>query len=415
MIKQYFIQAIHLLKENKLISWISIAGTALAIAMIMVIVLGLRVETANYLPENKRDRTLYVKWMSVRWKNGNGQSNGTMSVRTAKECFKALTTPEAVAIISWRDEQLALSPEGELSNVDVLQTDEAFWKVYDFSFLDGKPYDLADVESGLSKAVITESVARKLFGETDVVGRIMQINYVDYTVTGVVKDVNELASTAYADVWIPYSSTNLAEMTGLFNTLGYVRVVILAHSSKDFAAIREESERLKNKYNDQLTEVEVHYQEQPDIQFVYNNRKWANEVPDMKRIVAQLIIVILLMLLVPAINLSSMTLSRMRKRYSEIGVRKAFGATKSELLGQILMENLVLTIIGGVAGLLVTWGAAFVLKDFLFDNATLSLSMILDPVIFLLAFVFCLILNLLSAGIPAWRAARMNIVEALTS
>jgi len=86
-----------------------------------------------------------------------------------------------------------------------------------------------------------------------------------------------------------------------------------------------------------------------------------------------------------------------------------------ELLWQILTENFLLTIIGGVIGLIITYGASVVLKDMLFNNALLTPSLMLDPLLFLLAFFFCLILNLLSAGIPAWRAARMNIVAALTA
>jgi len=62
-------------------------------------------------------------------------------------------------------------------------------------------------------------------------------------------------------------------------------------------------------------------------------------------------IVIAILLLVPAVNLSGMTLSRMRRRMAEIGVRKAFGATGGELMRQVFFENLVLTLLAGVVGL----------------------------------------------------------------
>lgn len=61
MFRQYFKQAFHLLMENKLLSAISIAGTALAISVVMVIIILLYAKTANYEPEMNRDRTLYVK------------------------------------------------------------------------------------------------------------------------------------------------------------------------------------------------------------------------------------------------------------------------------------------------------------------------------------------------------------------
>ena len=60
MIKQYIKQSIQMLKENRLVSVISIAGTAISIAMIMVVVLVFQIQFANFYPENNRDRMMYV-------------------------------------------------------------------------------------------------------------------------------------------------------------------------------------------------------------------------------------------------------------------------------------------------------------------------------------------------------------------
>ena len=102
-----------------------------------------------------------------------------------------------------------------------------------------------------------------------------------------------------------------------------------------------------------------------------------------------------------------MTLSRMRKRMSEIGVRKAFGATANVLLRQVFYENLLLTLIAGAVGMLFSYACTFLLNDFLFSNSenraqigetSLSADMLFSPWIFLAAFIFCLLLNLLSAS-----------------
>ena len=68
-------------------------------------------------------------------------------------------------------------------------------------------------------------------------------------------------------------------------------------------------------------------------------------------------IVIAILLFVPAVNLSGMTLSRMRRRMAEIGVRKAFGATGGELIRQVFFENLVLTLLAGIVGLALSYAA----------------------------------------------------------
>lgn len=426
MYKQHIKQALRQLRENKLLSFISIIGTAMAIAMIMVMVITQRIDLEDYAPEVNRHRTLYVKWMSTYWNNDpNYSDNGLMSIRTAKECFKALTTPEAVCIYSPPYTGfLASTPGGELMKVDVLQSDEAFWKIFKFSFLAGKPYDLADCESGIAKAVIAESVARRMYGTTDVVGRTIGLNHSDYTVVAVVKDVSKLAPTAYAQIWIPYTTTNITDMVWS-TAMGMMMVLILARSSDDFPAIREETERLRLKYNEELSGIgqAVQYRNQPDTQFKHVNRKMSNVEPDIKKIIIEFIVVIALLLLVPAINLSGMTLSRMRKRFPELGVRRSFGATRGGLLEQILLESMILTLIGGFVGLLLSYGSLFLLNDLLFNSwgsswegtNSVSAAMLIDPMIFIGALAFCLILNVLSSGVPAWRASRLNIVTALNS
>ena len=143
----------------------------------------------------------------------------------------------------------------------------------------------------------------------------------------------------------------------------------------------------------------------------------------LKQAVRQYIITLIILLIVPAVNLSGLTLSRMRKRLSEIGVRKAFGAPRRELMIQVLSENMLYSLLGGVLGLILSYGATFFLGSMLFsidfmgngvtDLRTMCMDLLFDPVVFLLAFFACFALNLLSAAIPAWRVTRTNIVDAI--
>ena len=93
--------------------------------------------------------------------------------------------------------------------------------------------------------------------------------------------------------------------------------------------------------------------------------------------------------------------------------------------GEGLSDNakaLLLSLLAGMLGLALSYGATFLLNGFLFGNSanaylngdtSLTPGMLLSPWAFLSAFGFCLLMNLLSAGIPAWRASRMNIVDAI--
>ena len=424
MIKQYLIQAWRLLRENPLLSSISIIGTALAICMIMVMVMSHEVKNAFFPPEVNRGRTLYVKYVSAEMKSG-GSSNGPMGYALAKEGFKKLTTPEAVTVVSLYEPKALASIPGSKNaqSYDKMLTDEAFWQVFEFSFVAGKPYTKADVDAGLKVAVITEKMAKQLFQTTDVVGKTLLLNYTDYTVCGVVKDVSTLATAAYSQVWVPLTSQRLYvsesnQITGRYS------VYILAKDKSDFAKIREETEELRIKYNESLTDYEAFYRNQPDSHFVYTNREAANFAPGMNKIIIQFIIVIALMLVVPAINLSSMTASRMRKRMSEIGVRRAFGATKSNLMLQVLWESMLQTLLGGTLGLILSFVAAYAFKGVIYSNSAMASQMgdtiidfgaLVNPIIFVYAFLFCILLNLLSAIVPAWRTSRRPIVDSILS
>ena len=133
----------------------------------------------------------------------------------------------------------------------------------------------------------------------------------------------------------------------------------------------------------------------------------------------QRIMIFVILLIVPAINLSSMTQSRLRQRVSEIGVRRAFGSTRAELMGQIIAENLVVTLLAGIVLLSVAF--AYMGNTLLFaqefsqtlNPPEVDASILLHASTFAWALLFCFVLNLMSSGFPAWRAARIGIVNAL--
>ena len=425
MIKQYTIQALAQLRQHPIISTVSVVGTALAIFLIMLVVMMQQVKTAPFAPESNRDRFLHVKYMSLGSKDwGNGSSNGPMSVRTAKELYASLETPEAVTIYMCITEATPVCLPGQPStSADKKETDAQFWKVFDFQFIDGKPYDQAEFDAGLPVAVITRSVARTLFGTAEgVSGREFLLNHAPYRVAGVVEDVSTLATTAYGQLWIPYTSTKVGE-TVWSEHMGYMSCTILAKSRDDFDAIREESLRRLEAYNQVIGE--------DGWNIIHRNRPYdqekavVNQSANMELDVAperrSRLIVYLILLIVPAINLSCMTQSRLRQRVSEIGVRRAFGSTRLEIMGQILMENMVVTLMAGLLGFLMSVAFAHLGSDILFavgdSNSYVApktdLSMLLHASTFGWALLFCFILNLLSTGIPAWMASRINIVTAM--
>lgn len=147
---------------------------------------------------------------------------------------------------------------------------------------------------------------------------------------------------------------------------------------------------------------------------------------DLWATVRHFLLVLLVLLLVPALNLSGMISSRMEGRLAEMGVRKSFGAGRKILLSQVMWENLLLTALGGALGLLLAWLALYTGREWIFTvldswpgmvpegvDVRVSGEMLFAPLVFLAALVLCVVLNLLSALIPAWYSLRKPIVNSL--
>ena len=422
----YFKQAWRLLKENRLLSVVSILGTALAICLVMVIVIVWQVRTAGFRPETHRDRMLFVKEGRASRKTNHEFNNCyRLSSSVVKEVFYPLQTAEAVGMATEVMSCLAstMDQTKEL-RADLRYTDAGFWQLFEFELLQGKPYPQEAVHSGLQEAVVSASLARQLFGTTEVVGQTLQLNYVPYRICAVVGDVSVMAEASHADVWAPYTSTTTLYDNNTEALIGTVMCYILAHSSADFPAIRAEVERNVGKLNASKQDWELVLAGQPDTrldQLARDNGAFSEAHTGL--LVLRYSLIVLLLMLVPAINMSGLTQSRMRQRMEELGVRRAFGATRGALVGQILLENLLQTLIGGAIGFGLSYAAVVGLSGWLLDTGEtveglgevfVGADMLFNPLIFLLAFVACLVLNLLSAGIPAWRAANNPIVESLS-
>ena len=415
MIKQHIKQAVQLLKENRLVSCISIIGTALSIAMVMVVVLLFQIQLSGYYPEYNRDRMLYIQGTEATSKNGTDTNRGGKSAEVVRECFYSLKTPEKVTAIYSEDLPISLPNKRLFKEYNVKYTDDGFWSIFNFRFITGKPFEKADFLSGIPKAVITDQTARELFGTTDVLGKNIVINFIDYSITGVVKEVSKAARDSYAEAWIPYTTKDqLMSLQYADGISGGFNVCILAKHSKDFASIRTELKQQTARYNEGKQLYKVGFAENPISRLDIAMGSEGFRKVDYKDFILETGSLVLFMLLVPALNLIGVTQASIQRRKSEVGLRKAFGATYSKLVSQILYENLVITLLGGALGLLFSFGLLNISKDFLLQNNTMINSdMLFQPGTFVATLFFVLLMNFLSAGIPALRIAKQPIVEAL--
>ena len=239
-------------------------------------------------------------------------------------------------------------------------------------------------------------------------------------ICGVVADVSPISLDAFGDVWIPYTSMSLVmnrnqqEDTAAASELN---LVFLLNSTDDFATLQAEVERYVQSYNRTLRDGHVELRQGIHL----NQFKLLNM--DEENTYIYLWTVLFLFFLIPALNISGLNSSEMQQRKEEIGVRLAFGAPRTTVFWQIFVENLVLMLPSGVIGLLLSYLWVYLLRNILLVGDSiifvvgidvwLSPAALLDWKIFLIAFLACLLLNLLSAIIPVWHAVHKNIIWSL--
>jgi len=117
-----------------------------------------------------------------------------------------------------------------------------------------------------------------------------------------------------------------------------------------------------------------------------------------------------LFMALPAVNLININISRILERASEIGVRKAFGASSATLVGQFIVENILLSLIGGALGLI---GAYLVLGAIERAGFIAYAEFSLNVRIFGYGFALAVFFGLLSGIYPAWRMSRLHPAFAL--
>lgn len=415
MYKIYFKQALLMLKQNKFISAIAIMGTALAIMMIMTIIVADEIKGISAPPEINRDRTLHINYQVKKDTSINSWQSGTLSYDVVKDYLYPLKTPQyvsALTSLSSRPSTL-VSREGssEIINAHRRLTDDTYWKIFSFSFIQGRPFSEEEFLSGISVAVISETLGKKVLKGETILGQTILINFKPYRIIGVVKDVSPVFKRAYSELWVPYSSLKKENL--------HFDVAILAEKTSDFAAITAEVRNMEKKHNSENVPWTL-FIKGPLNNQLYQKDIWGNSVEDIaKSIVIQnrkMIFILLILLLIPAINLSGLSLSRMKKRTEEIGIRKAFGAKRYTILIQVLFENLITSLIGGVLGLLLSYIVIFQMRDWLLNipsGSVIPANTLISIPVLLAVFIVCLVINLLSAGIPAYRASRTKIINSL--
>jgi len=422
-----------MMKEERLFSGIYIAGTALAVAFTMVIVMAYNFKIAPVYPEVNRTNTYY--WNSLRAFNHDGDNEDAFEHGVGYamvERLKKMKSVEKVGVTHLTSgDQLCLiqKPGGDSKKGFKKYVDDGFFQVYEFEFLEGRPFTHTEWVNSRKLAVITDKLARRIFGtKKHLVGKELRVASDTLTICGVVRAGSIVSSMSYADLYTCcYSKDDLFDYWGFSSTQG---VIIVSHDEKQ---LRADINEMLNRLNAELKASGEDWKYLPPETALFPH--WQLGLSDNTFNVnyqpgdwVYILLLVFMLLLVPTVNLSGIISGRMEARLAEMGVRKAFGAKKRELLFQIMVENIVLTFIGSVAGLLiawgiVSWGGIWMLDALGFSHNTAYFvdmndfvatgEMLFAPIVFGIALFVCLFINTLAAIVPAWLSLRKPIVESM--
>lgn len=421
--KQKIRQIINDMRRQPLISGVSFIATVMSVFLFMVVAITQRLQTIPFAPESCRDRLLLGKYFHICGIGDNEDSSGGLSSNLAKEIYGGL---EGVEHTSYFDPEIFTQNVGGTAETNFEAycrgVDAEFFKIFDHPLISGRYFTPEEVEAGLPLAVISERTARRAFAATECEGKTLLVDHKKYTVAGVVKDNSFLATTACGDVF----TVKLPDVASddRYAYWGNTAVALLVKEGVSFDDIRRQ---VKARYAVLDTRLKTEgrkavYHESPfDQATIASGIDGSNVTPDSSSTTKTYYFLYAILLVVPALNLSSLLHSRMQKRVNEIGVRRAFGCTRRRVIADILGENFLVTLAGGFVGVALgivfamTYSGLYENMDTYGSGLTPALSSVVNWGTIAIAVGACFILNLISASVPAWQASRLNPVEAINT
>jgi putative ABC transport system permease protein len=418
MYKNYFKIALKVLLRRKMFTFISLFGICFTLTILLAATAVYTYKVISNPIEKNLSRTLFIKQVTFSQEKQHSMSAGPVMSYLIESSIKPLANTEMVAYCSRGSDTKTTYINNERVDIDTKQTDENFFKVLTFSFIEGRPYSEEEIEGGQKVAVICASLCQRLFGEGMALGKTITLNNETYRIIGVVKDIPKLFQTPYAQLWRPYNyASYMAEVQHkAYGTWAYL-VMVVAKDKSGFDAIRAQfSQKISwLKPPDNFDKISAVMESSFDFtfgNFLYSsNFQIGNKAnhDHLMRMVS-ICVILFLFLMIPLLNLTNLTVSRIFERASEIGVRKAFGATKRQMIGQFVYENLILTLLGGILG----FGGAWLLLKGINSAGIMEIGSIgFSFRIVFYGFLVIVVFGIISGLYPALKMSKLQIVDTM--
>lgn len=409
MLRNYLKIALKVLLRRKFFTFVSLFAISFTLVVLMIVAALLDATFGARPPETRLDRTIGI--FGAVMTGPENQISGNAGYRLLDSCARGLPGVEAESF--YTSFTTATSYKDGLPNKFYLKrTDGAFWRILDFTFLEGGPLTDDDDRTANMVAVINASTREKLFGEaeTAALGKSITIDGQVFRICGVVADVSITRTTPFADVWVPNSTAKSDSYRK--DIIGNMNAMLLARDASDLPSIKSEyAARVREIVPDDPDFTEVRSSAGTAFEFTAN-QMFGDGVDGGKpvQLLALFVVLALLFMILPAVNLINLNEGRIMERASEIGVRKAFGASSGTIAGQFVVENLIVTLVGGIIAFALSLAVLKVLAEsghIPYLDAWPSVRVLLYGIALIFAF------GIVSGVYPAWRMSRLDPVHAL--
>ena len=304
-------------------------------------------------------------------------------LQSIPEVEQVVTASSEFGNVRFREETLEASITG---------VNEAYFNLNELNVEDGRAFTSADFLGGRRVALVGASVEEELFGENSAVGEIIRIGVQPVEIVGVLEKPTGVFALGANEVYVPWNTWRT-----IYGKSDVSQVTLQAKDAESLQIAGEKAADLLNRAH----QTEDSYQ-------VFNMEALAEGIGQITGIMTAIIGSIAgISLLVGGIGVMNIMLVSVTERTREIGIRMAVGATRGQIMFQFLVEAMTLTLIGGVIGILLGWGAASLVSLFAGWPSLVSWYVVVGAVL------FSMLIGVIFGLLPANKASRLDPIESL--
>lgn len=408
MLKNYIKVAWRNLVNSRIYSIINITGLATGMAAALIIGLWVWDEVSFNTYHRNYDRLARV--MVDAAAEGKIFTGGTVSQPMGYALRdKYAADFKHIALVSWRAAHIVAVGEKKISQTG-MWAQEAFPEMFTLKMLQGERQALKDPSSLLLSA----STAKALFGDADPLNKMVRIdNKFDMKVAGVYQDLPHNTTFSDLKVLLPWTTyvNNTESWIKDAQTQWENHMCQLYVQLNDHADVKKVSDKIKSVPTPHITfskeELQLHPMNQWRLYDEFENGKL---VGGRIRMVWLTGLIGIFILLLACINFMNLSTARSEKRSREVGIRKAIGSVRGQLVGQFLSESMIVVLVGLLLSILL------VQLSLPFFNGLMDKAMAIpwgNPLFWLLVLGFAFITGLISGSYPAFYLSAFEPVKVL--